>query len=191
MNPTVHLQVGKLKRVAVVFSCPGRHEEVAGYPAAKMTGRNLDTLLSLLSIAIGRSDLTRENITITNAWPQVEYKAKTGRSEATTQEITAPENLQRIQHELEEITDFVIFCGEKAKIVSQYLKLKHHPKFAYIEHLGLRGLCLIRRDVSGEPIVAADIQISAGTKTDKQAIQNENTVKRLAVLARSLVSQLQ
>jgi hypothetical protein len=186
----LHLQVGKQRRVAVVFSCPGRHEEAAGYPAARITGRNLDTLLMLLSKALKRSDLTRSNITITNAWPLVEYKAKTGRSQATAREIKAPDNLKRLEQELAEITDFIIFCGARAGAVSQELRLKNKPKLVLIQHLGLRGLSLIAIDVSGEPIVAADIQLSSGKKIHRKIVQSANTEKRLAVLVHSIVTQL-
>ena len=186
----IHLQVGKQQRVAVVFSCPGRHEEAAGYPAAKTTGRNLDRLLSLLSKALNRNDLTRSNITITNAWPEVEYKAKTGRSEATAKEVKAPENVKRLQQELDEITDFVIFCGDTARAASQNLRLKHNPSFVYLKHLSLRGLSLIARDVQGERIIAADVQISAGSDISKMKLQSDNTNKRLAVLVDSILSQL-
>ena len=187
----IHIQVGKQKRVAVVFSCPGRHEEIAGRPAAGTTGRNLDAILELLCKALNRSDLTRSNITITNAWPKVEYKAKTGRSEPTPKEARAPENIERLQEELEGITDFVIFCGEAARAVSQRLQLKLKPRMVYIRHIGLRGMSLINKDVQGERITAADAQISAGCSIGKAEIQAANTGKRLAVVVRSILAQLE
>lgn len=191
LSPELHLQRGKQQRVAFVFSCPGRHEEAAGHPAARGTGRNLEMLLSILSIALGRNDLTREEITITNAWPQVEYLSKTGRSEATAREVTAPENIHRLEQELEDVGDFIVFCGERAKTVSKILKLKNNPRFVYIEHLGLRGLSLIRKDVWGEPIIAAELQaMAAGGSRRKREIQCENTRKRLEVLADLVLKQL-
>lgn len=181
------MQVGKEKKAAVVFSCPGRHEELAGHPAAGATGKNLDTLLSLLSKALHRSDLARDNVTITNAWPGVEYPAKTGRSQATTKEVLAPENIERLQRELEEISEMVIFCGEKAAAAARHLLLKRQPKRLYIKHLGLRGLSLLGTDVQGETILAADVQVSAGGKT---RIRGDNTERRLAVLVDSVLAQL-
>lgn len=186
----VHLQPGREQRVAVVFSCPGRHEEAAGHPAAGSTGRNLDRLLALVGEGLGRSDLCRENITITNAWPTVEYRARTGRSEATSNEVTAAGNIERLERELGEVTDFVIFCGERAKAVSARLRLKHSPGFVFVRHLGLRGLSLIRRDLDGEPIIAASRQACAGGKLDKKQVQRGNTEKRLEVLAQSVLAQL-
>jgi len=176
----LHLQEGREQRVAVVFSCPGRHEEAAGHPAAGSTGRNLEILLTLLGQALNRSDLARVNVTITNAWPLVEYRGKTGRTEATVKEITAEGNTARLQQELAGITDFVIFCGARARSASGYLRLEHHPRFVFVKHLGLRGLSLIRRDVGGEPIVAAA----------RRDLQGKNNLKRLEVVAHSIVSQL-
>ena len=186
----LHIQPGKEQRVAVVFSCPGRHEEIAGHPAAKATGKNLEALLSLLAGALNRSDLSRDNITVTNAWPEVEYKAKTGRSEATNREVLAPANIRRLQGELDAISDLVIFCGAKARAVSRRLQLRHRPKYLYLGHLGLRGLSSLKTDVEGEPILSADLQIGAGRKMSKQRMRAENTEKRLAVLVDSILTQL-
>ncbi len=186
----IHIQIGKQKRVAIVFSCPGRHEEDAGYPAAKTTGKNLNALLSTLSDALSRSDLIRTNITITNAWPIVEYEEKTGRSEATEQEVVAPSNIKRLQQELDDITEFVILCGEMAKAISKKLHLEKNPQFIYVKHWGTRGLMSIVADLDGKPIVAAEAQIFAGSKVSKRKIQSENTEKRLAIVARSIIKEL-
>lgn len=187
---SIHLQVGKEKKVAVVFSCPGRHEEQAGRPAAAATGRNLDRLLALLAPALKRGDLARERVTITNAWPRVEYRAKTGRSEATDREVLAPNNLRRLQLELEEISDLVIFCGRRARAVAVHLRLKHRPCFVYIEHLGLRGLSLLRKDVQGRAIVAADKFGCQAAGMSLRRLQGENTERRLEVLAAAIRAQL-
>ena len=99
--------------MALVLSSPGRQEELAGYPAARTTGKNLEALLLLLGQALRRGDLTRENVTRTNAWPSVEYLDKTGRSEATHGEILAPDNLRKLRRELAEIGELVIFAGKR------------------------------------------------------------------------------
>lgn len=186
----VHLQVGKERKVAVVFSCPGRHEELAGYPAAHSTGRNLDLLLSLLARELSRDDLTRGNITITNAWSRVEYRSKTGRSEATLQEVEGTDNVKRLQQELEEVSDFIIFCGARAKAAARHLQLRHKPRLVFIRHPGLRGLSLMATDLRGEPILAAELQVSRGSKEARRSIQAENTRRRLAVLVHSILKQL-
>jgi hypothetical protein len=179
----IHLQKGSEDRVAVVFSCPGRHEEVAGCPAAKATGRNLELLLSLLGEALGRSDLSREKVTITNAWPEVEYLGKTGRTEASPREITTAENVERLQQELREVTDFVIFCGDRARLVAEKLRLQHHPKLVFTRHPGLRGLSTINTDIHGGRIVAG------GRNT--REVRAQNNKKRLEVLVQQILSQLQ
>ncbi|MDB8567231.1 hypothetical protein [Turicibacter sanguinis] len=48
-----HYKSENKNEVTFVFSCPGRYEEEVGVPAAKVTRRNLDTLLSILNRKIG------------------------------------------------------------------------------------------------------------------------------------------
>lgn len=187
---SVHLQVGRLNRVGVVFSCPGRHEEAAGYPAARATGRNLELLLALLGEALGRDDLTRENITITNAWPEVEYRERTGRTEASVREVLAPENVERLKRELDEVVELVIFCGGRAKALAPLLRLRHRPRMVFIKHPGLRGLSTIRSDADGHPIAAAGAVACAGGGAERRARQGENTRRRVAVLVASICQQL-
>lgn len=186
----IHIQTGKQKKVAIVFSCPGRREEEAGFPAAKTTGKNLDNLLMLLSRELKREDLIRDCITITNAWPIVEYREKTGRSEATEQEVKDAENIERLKRELDNVLEFVIFCGDRAKAASESLQLKERPKFIHVKHLGTRGLLSIQTDINGNSIISAGNQISQGNTMSKKKIQAENTEKRLLVIVRCLLSQL-
>jgi hypothetical protein len=56
----------------------------------------------------------RSAYVLTNSWLQIEYPAKTGRSEATAAEILSPANLDRLELELVGITTILI-CGQKAK----------------------------------------------------------------------------
>ncbi|CUM95591.1 hypothetical protein [Turicibacter sanguinis] len=102
-----HYKSGNKNEVTFVFSCPGRYEEEVGVPAAKVTGCNLDTLLSILNRKIGsNASFNRQDITITNATTNVEFKSKTGRTEATAQEVLDLANIQRLYHE----TDCNIKC---------------------------------------------------------------------------------
>ena len=110
----VHYQKGLGNRVAFVFSCPGRYEQTAGCPAAKVTGVNLQKLLEILTEIFERNDLSREQITVTNAWSRIEYKELTGRSEATDEEIQMSENISRLQCELEHVEEFMVFCWKMA-----------------------------------------------------------------------------
>jgi hypothetical protein len=64
---------------------------------------------------------------LTNSWSQIEYPAKTGRSEATAAEILSPDNLNRLERELEGIT-IILICGQKAK--HAILELQAQGRFA-------------------------------------------------------------
>lgn len=186
-----HLHIGAKTAIAIVLSCPGRYEMIAGYPAAKTTGANLDKLLELLCEKLNRLDITRANITITNSWPHVEFLKLTGRSEPTKQEIIQPHNIARLSKELGNVTDFILLCGNRASLISNYLDIHFCPKFAHISHLGGRGLLSIQCDIQGKEIVAAETQIASGCKMNKRTIQHQNTNKRLEVVAQSIFEQLQ
>jgi hypothetical protein len=190
-----HYQQGIQNSVAFVFSCPGRHEQEAKRPAARVTGTNLSRLLTILAKRLDRTDLDRDSITIANAWDRVEYRELTGRSEATPAEVRTVENINRLQNELAHVTEFIVFCGDNARVAADELNAREwpgvvRPCFLFTRHLGLQGLLAIARDVDGKQIVPADDQIAKGPKDSKREIQNENTVKRLKVVARDLLAQL-
>lgn len=186
-----HLQVGRSKEVAFVFSCPGRYEEVAGEPAAKVTGKNLSNLLGKLGIALNKSGLDRRNITITNAWSRVEYEKKTGRSEANTSEIISEENIARLRSELIGVTELVVCCGDKAKISVDACGLSENVKVIFMKHLSIRGLKSIKMDISGAEILPAEAIKSQGDRRTKRRIRNDNTSKRLDVICRSIANQIE
>lgn len=192
---SAHFQKGKKNNVAFVFSCPGRHEKAADCPAAKATGTNLRRLLAKLCEALNRNDLPRENITIANAWDRVEYKELTSRSEATDREIKENDNIYRLSIELSHVTEFIVFCGDKARIASEQLAQKNivnsSPRFLFLEHLGTRGLNSISSDLYGREIISADKQIEQGRNSSKRKIQFENTDKRLDVVVKSILEQLE
>ncbi|WP_454902887.1 hypothetical protein [Variovorax gossypii] len=60
-------------------------------------------------------DKTRNNYLITNAWSRVEYRAKTGRSVPTEEEVTSAENIARLFQEVRSL-QFVIACGVLAHV---------------------------------------------------------------------------
>jgi uracil-DNA glycosylase len=111
-----HLQVSADATTAFVFSCPGQKEELLGHPCAGATGRNLDAALPKLRALAPQffASSSRAAYVLTNSWSQIEYPAKTGRSEATATEILSPDNLNRLERELAGITTILI-CGQKAK----------------------------------------------------------------------------
>ena len=126
---------------AFVFSCPGQKEELLGHPCAGATGRNLDAALPKLHALAPKlfSSSSRAVYVLTNSWSQIEYPAKTGRSEATAAEILSPDNLNRLERELEGITTILI-CGQKAKhavlaLQAQGRLAKTKTKVAIVMHL--------------------------------------------------------
>ena len=111
-----HLQTCAGATTAFVFSCPGQKEEQLGHPCAGATGRNLDLALPKLHAQCPdrfRSPL-RSDYVLTNSWSQIEYPAKTGRSEASAAEILSADNLNRLEQELVGIQTILI-CGQKAR----------------------------------------------------------------------------
>jgi hypothetical protein len=116
LGATPHLQTCTGATTAFVFSCPGQKEELLGHPCAGATGRNLDAALPKLHAQAPQffASSSRSAYVLTNSWSQVEYPTKTGRSEATATEILSPDNLNRLERELDGIT-IILICGQKAK----------------------------------------------------------------------------
>ena len=185
-----HISKGKKKSVAFVFSCPGRYEQIAGHPAAKVTGTNLSKLLAKLNTSLNRKDLSKREITITNSWNKVEYEKLTGRSEATDREILDSINISRLNSELKGITEFIVCCGNKSKIAIEQCNISKNVKILCLEHLGTRGLNTIKQDVKNITILSAEIQRKNGDKRSKRKIQIDNTSKRLDVVCENLLGQL-
>lgn len=190
---TAHFSQGSEVDVAFVLSCPGRREEHDRHPAAGTTGRNLERLLERLGPQLGLSNLSRSQITITNAWAGIEYLDKTGRSEASDGEVMQAENIDRLARELRHITMLIVFCGEKAKLACHELRARKclplSVQVAFVSHLGSQGLNkTIESDVTGRPIVAAREQRLAGRVDSLKAIQRENTVLRLQVAVDGLLA---
>jgi len=180
---------GSKESIAFVFSCPGKNEEEAGYPAAKATGTNLNSLLLKLSTKLNRNDLSRTEITIANAWGKVEYEESTGRSEATDSEIIGKDNILRLNEELKNISDFIICCGDKAELAVSKCTLKT-TKIIVIKHLGNKALNSIKHDENGNKILAANEMINNGDKRTSKEIGESNTSKRLDIICKKIVDNL-
>lgn len=194
MKQQVHFQQGSKDQFAFVFSCPGREEEKAGYPAAKMTGINLAKLFIVLNeMKIKDYHFARESVTITNAWSNVEYDAKTCRSEATNEEVLSPDNLNRLFEELAAVTELIVCCGQKARLAIQALaaenRLKTGTRVVFINHLGMKSINQITKDIHGEPIVAVAKHPDRFTLAAKE-IGGSNTKKRLEVVAARIKESL-
>ena len=63
----------------------------------------------------------RADYVVTNAWPQVEYPALTGRSVPTVAEVLQPANLERLAAELAGLR-WVVACGAQAHAAVRALR---------------------------------------------------------------------
>ena len=150
----VHLECGRSNDVAFVFSCPGRKEYEARPqgPAKGDTGTNLNDLLGIMRKKYAGTVMkitapkrfSRDEIWITNAWSEVEYKTKTGRSEAKEEEILHPDNLDRLYRDLSRIERAIICCGRRAGAAVRELRRRNRIEISVglfcIPHLGNRSL---------------------------------------------------
>jgi hypothetical protein len=185
---TPHYEEGSEAKIAVVLSCPGQEEEKAQKPAAGQSGENLKEVLSNLRNIYGLNDFERGKITITNAWDKVEYKGKTPnkptRTEADDKEILGENNLNRLADEIKDITDFILCCGNKAKIavlaLQQQGKLNQNCGIIEVPHLGNQGTNkTIKEDVSGDRIISGD-----------KTRSSSNRILRLEVVAKKIYEQI-
>lgn len=137
---SAHLQYQPDAKIAIVLTCPGRHEIHAGRPAVGPTGRNLDLLCNLLTEKIG-SQFRRENIIITNAWTGALSRYKDGHSEPNNEIILQDMNLGRLYHELRRV-NIIIASGQKAQLAVKHAfsKKRESKCVLSIPHLGNLGL---------------------------------------------------
>ncbi|MCX7694040.1 hypothetical protein LCC91_13255 [Tepidimonas taiwanensis] len=144
---TVHHQPCPGARTGFVFICPGRFEAQRGYPCAAGTGANLARVL----VALHGLDPQRfpspyrVDYVITNAWPQVEYPALTGRSVPTVAEVLQSENLARLAAELAGLRT-VVACGAQAHEAVRALRASGAlaAEVAYGRHLSQRAINTLR-----------------------------------------------
>jgi hypothetical protein len=129
-----------------VFICPGRHEANRGYPCAAGTGANLArALVPLHERAPARFPSPhRADYVITNAWPQVEYPALTGRSVPMESEVLVPNNLERLAAELRGLQT-VVACGQQAQAAVRALLAQGllPAAVAHGRHLSQRSVNMI------------------------------------------------
>lgn len=104
-------------RTAIVLSAPGRAEWIAQRPAAGQTGITLTSALSEFHRAEPGifPSLCLDDYTLVNAWGRVEYKARTGRTEATKAEILGAANICRVAQYLRHM-DAIVALGDKAQL---------------------------------------------------------------------------
>ena len=175
--------------VAFMFACPGQKEQAAGRVVAGATGKNLDTLLSVLAESENEKVRAlfpsgdRYDYLITNASDTVHYPALDKTSLPSKSEYSDDANLNRLYRELDHIK-YVIAFGAQAKDVSRLVEYKYQlrevtPRPVFITalpHLSLLALNQISEDVNGEHIERGD---------------KEATRKRLTVVAKMLVENIE
>jgi len=69
-------------------------------------------------------------------------------------------------------------------------KIKDSCKVLCSNHLGTKGINRIKQDINGNPILPAEEAINNEDTRPKKVIQNENTEKRLAVIAKQIVEKI-
>lgn len=152
MNP------GKDPRVVFVFSCPGQEEAKEQRVCAGQTGKNLDILIGYLHSM--RPDVfkyvNRYDYRITNASTEVEYKGKTGKTEAKTAAIKAVENIARLQEETQN-AEYILCMGRNARIAMECVATK--GKIIESRHLGFSSINRIQVESQGE--MATNLRIKA------------------------------
>jgi hypothetical protein len=177
-----------ISSVAFMFACPGQKEQKAGRVVSGMTGKNLNTLLSILMKSKNEKiralfpSEDRYDYLITNASDTVHYPALDNTSLPSKSEYADDANLNRLYHEFDH-TEYVVAFGTQAKEASKLVAYKYElrevfprPKFiTSLPHLSLLALNQISEDINGEKI----------PKGDPCA-----TYKRLEVVARMLEENL-
>lgn len=134
-------------------------------------------------------NFTWENITITNAWPNVEHKNLTNRSEPTDKEICAAQNIARLEVELNQIHDLIICSGGKAKTAINKCNFPPNIKIIYIPHLSTRGMKSIKKDINGNNIPT--IKSITSKPQIKRKIAKSNLQKRLEVICQNIAQEYQ
>lgn len=185
-----HFERGLKREVAIVLSCPGSREERNNRPASGTTGKNLELLLSKLGPLIRVANLPRIDVTVTNAFTGIEYKARTGRTEASFEEVLQGANINRLNSELADISDLVIFCGARANAVAECISLRAGTKSVCILHLGMQGINQIAHDINGAPILSVADSKAGGDKRSAKKIGRANTSTRIDVLVKRILEQM-
>lgn len=201
MTDSVHYKRGIEKKIAFVFSCPGRLERDSNPPgpAKGETGNNLECLLHFLSQQTKTQSVSIDKVTITNSWPYVEFNSKggTGRSEATISEVLTKDNINRILNELVEIEQYIFVCGINAKEALMKLKnensLKVNVRVFDLRHLGNQSLNQIMIDKDGKRIISYSKAAQKPTTETRslKAIRQDNKRRRIEKVAYDLYQNIE
>lgn len=147
-------------RTAFVFSCPGQEELKSGRLVNGQTGRNLDGVLEILNKKYPEifHSADRYDYRITNSSDIVHYKAHDGRSEPKIQEITDPQNLERLRRDIEGYSYVITFGRSAQSAVSAAIGDNENSiKLIYSRHLSFLSLnSTIHTDINGAPIIRGE-----------------------------------
>jgi hypothetical protein len=199
MENTVYFEQGTKNDLAVVLSCPGQEEEnsIPAGPAKGETGKNLNCILEMLATKYKQNGFTRKEVLITNSWDKIEYPVKTGRSEATINEILDKDNLDRLSSELTHTSKYLLACGNNAIATTKALdyakKLDKDLKLIFVNHLGNQALNTgIKQDINGNNIITYKSAAAKPVeeKRSLKDIAHDNKIKRLEVVANEIFRQL-
>lgn len=159
-----------------LFSCPGLKELNSNKPCAGATGSNLDKILDILRTMNPQitTPKTRNDLYINNAWPLVEYKKITGRTEASISDLNQNWNIVRLRDELAHVKKIIAF-GNNAKHVVNIIK-------SYNPHLITAGSIHISM-TSINTSITHDINNKVISRGCKHA-----TYKRLEVVASRIIA---
>lgn len=161
-------------RNVVIASCPGQAEEAAGMPFAGQTKSTYEEFAGQMGPEWGRGSAH-----ILEATERVEYRKKTGRTEATPAEVRQPENLARLASQIPADADNIVALGKNAGIAVDALReagmLPESARTATSRHIGFQGLNQIREDTEGRPLIPGE---------------PGNTQKRVEVVVKEVRHQL-
>ncbi len=177
------------RHTAILLSCPGYEEAFAGRPVAGRTGVNLELLLGVLGRSFPETfpSADRYDYTITNSVSQVHYKSRkkgnhptyppTGDTEPRWEEVALSGNIARLLEEIGACTT-VLALGDRAGWAIDLAVQQGYGGHVMrsCRHLSMQGLNHIHEDVADNLIVAGG--------------GPENTVKRIAVVAREIVMRV-
>lgn len=201
MKNSVYFEKGEKDDVAIVLSCPGREERDANPPgpAKGQTGKNLEHIFSILTEQHGVHGLSRTAVTITNAWPEVIFRAASkGKTEPSLSQVLEQNNLDRLHADLMDIKKYIICCGDNAREAILKLKaqkrIRYEVKIIYTCHIGNVSInTKIHHDKNGQalPVYKMKSEMPPHENRTIKEIQHDNRILRLEVVAKRLFEQLQ
>lgn len=167
--------------VCFILSCPGEKELLANKVCAGQTGKNLDQIITYLNSFCSCifPSLNRYDYNILNASNNVHFEELTNKPEEDDDIILSDKNIDRIKKFFKKNKNvkYLVFCGDKAKLLVGEIGKLGKFKIAIIKHVGLKGINrTIKEDVHNNKISTLP--------------QNNRTKARLEVVALDIWEQI-